>query len=316
MIFESPSRSRIPALRALWKEAFGDTDVFLDGFFEYGFSPDRCRCIVKEGAVLSALYWFEGTVENQRFAYLYAVATAKAARGQGLFSALLQDVKQLLAAEGFDGILLHPADEGLARMYEKFGFSACASVDVRRIGADMWEMPPSDEGGGFAEGEDGGREKVCSITTPPSACSADTSPDTRPAGLYRAQPPAGRLLARRKGRLGCGAIREVFAETYAALRRAYLPVGAVLQEGDWLPFLNSQYRFFGGGDFLAAGQIYEGKFYAQEFLGNADCMAPLLCALGVEEGGFRTVGESTPFVWYLPLTERCAPPSYFAMVLD
>ena len=296
MTFESPDRSRIPALRSLWKEAFGDSDEFLDGFFEYGFSPSRCRCIVKDGAVLSALYWFEGTVEDQRFAYLYAVATAKAARGQGLFSALLSDVKQLLTAEGFDGILLHPADEGLARMYEKFGFSACASVDVCCIGADMWEMPPSDEGGGFAEGEDGGREKVCSITTPPSACSADTSPD--------------------KGRLGCGAIRELSAETYAALRRAYLPVGAVLQEGDWLPFLNSQYRFFGGGDYLAAGQIYEGKFYAQEFLGNADCMAPLLYALGVEEGVFRTVGESTPFVWYLPLTERCVKPQYFAMALD
>ena len=307
MTFESPDRSRIPALRSLWKEAFGDTDEFLDGFFEYGFSPDRCRCIVKEGAVLSALYWFEGTVEDQRFAYLYAVATAKAARGQGLFSALLQDVKRLLAAEGFDGILLHPADEGLARMYEKFGFSACANVDVRRVRADMWEMPPSDEGGGFAEGEDGGREKVCGITTPPSACSADTSPDKGRLGC-RANPS--------EERLGCGAIREVFAETYAALRRAYLPVGAVLQEGDWLPFLNSQYRFFGGGDFLAAGQIYEGKFYAQEFLGNADCMAPLLCDLGVEEGVFRTVGESTPFVWYLPLTERCVKPQYFAMALD
>ena len=307
MIFESPDRGRIPALRALWKEAFGDTDLFLDGFFEYGFSPNRCRCVVKDGAVLSALYWFEGTVEDQRFAYLYAVATAKRARGQGLFSALLHDVKQLLTAEGFDGILLHPADEGLARMYEKFGFSACASVDVRRIGADMWEMPPSDEGGGFAEGEDGGREKVCSITTPPSACSADTSPDKGRLGC-RANPS--------EERLGYGAIRELSAETYVALRRAYLPVGAVLQEGDWLPFLNSQYRFFGGGDFLAAGQIYEGKFYAQEFLGNADCMAPLLCDLGVEEGVFRTVGESTPFVWYLPLTERCVKPQYFAMALD
>ena len=47
MIFESPDRGRIPALRALWKEAFGDTDLFLDGFFEYGFSPNRCRCVVK-----------------------------------------------------------------------------------------------------------------------------------------------------------------------------------------------------------------------------------------------------------------------------
>ena len=300
MIFESPSRSRIPALRALWKEAFGDTDVFLDGFFEYGFSPDRCRCIVKEGAVLSALYWFEGTVEDQRFAYLYAVATAKAARGQGLFSALLQDVKRLLAAEGYDGILLHPADEDLARMYEKFGFSACASVDVRRVKA---KKAPLCKGGSQAGSLTGGL--ICD-----DAVGGRKVPEQSLRHGEAVPPPFT------QGRLGCGAIREVFAETYAALRRAYLPVGAVLQEGDWLPFLNSQYRFYKGEDFLTLGQIYEGKFYAQEFLGNADCMALLLCALGVEEGVFRTVGESIPFVWYLPLTERCVKPQYFAMALD
>ena len=300
MIFESPDAGRIPALRALWKEAFSDTDVFLDGFFEYGFSPDRCRCIVKEGAVLSALYWFEGTVEDQRFAYLYAVATAKAARGQGLFSALLQDVKHLLAAEGFDGILLHPADEGLTRMYEKFGFSACASVDVRHVKAKKASFA---QGGCQAGSLTGGL--ICD-----DAVGGRKVPEQSLRHGEAVPPPFT------QGRLGCGAIREVFAETYAALRRAYLPVGAVLQEGDWLPFLNSQYRFFGGGDYLAAGQIYEGKFYAQEFLGNADCMAPLLYALGVEEGVFRTVGESTPFVWYLPLTERCVKPQYFAMALD
>ena len=36
---------RIPALRRLWQESFGDDDEFLDKFFGCGFSPDRCRFI-------------------------------------------------------------------------------------------------------------------------------------------------------------------------------------------------------------------------------------------------------------------------------
>ena len=93
-------------------------------------------------------------------------------------------------------------------------------------------------------------------------------------------------------------------------------MGAALPAEHWLPFLEKQYRFFAGEDFLTLGQVYDGVFYAQEFLGNEEAMEPLLSALEVEEGSFRTVGESVPFIWCLPLTERCAPPSYFAIALD
>lgn len=128
-----PQDGHIPGLRKLWKEAFGDSNVFLDAFFSKGFSSRRCRCIIENGEVLSVLYWFEVTYCHQRFAYLYAVATAAAHRGRGLFSALLEDTKQVLTEVGFDGILLVPETEALGQMYEKFGFSACASVDHHRI---------------------------------------------------------------------------------------------------------------------------------------------------------------------------------------
>jgi len=130
MISDYPALHHIPGLRALWKEAFGDTDTFLDGFFEHGFSHRRCRCMCEDDEVLAALYWFESTYHGQRFAYLYAVATAAARRGQGLFSALLEDTKQVLIAQGYDGILLVPEDESLARMYEKFGFSKSSGMTM------------------------------------------------------------------------------------------------------------------------------------------------------------------------------------------
>ena len=135
MTADYPAPSQIPQLRSLWKEAFGDTDVFLDGFYEHGFSPRRCRCITENDTVVSALYWFEVTCGGQRFAYLYAVATAAACRGQGLFSALLEDTKQVLTEEGYDGILLVPETEALGRMYEKLGFSLCTTVDRHSVPA-------------------------------------------------------------------------------------------------------------------------------------------------------------------------------------
>lgn len=133
MIADYPCARHIPGLRSLWKEAFGDSDAFLDAFFACGFDRHRCRCITENSEVVSALYWFEVSCSHQRFAYLYAVATAASRRGRGLFSALLADTKQVLTAQGFDGILLVPETEALSRMYERFGFSACTSVDSHRV---------------------------------------------------------------------------------------------------------------------------------------------------------------------------------------
>lgn len=147
MTVDYPKPAHIPGLRALWKEAFGDTDDFLDAFFDIGFSPRRCRCIANDDTVAAALYWFEVTCEGRRLAYLYAVATAASQRGRGLFTALLADTKKLLSEDGFDGILLVPETEALGRMYEKFGFCACTksqrltaaagdtSIEVREIDA-------------------------------------------------------------------------------------------------------------------------------------------------------------------------------------
>ena len=123
MNIESPGPERIPALRALWKAAFGDPDSFLDSFFSLAFSPDRCRCVTEEHRVLAALYWFETTCENRKLAYLYAVATDPACRNQGLCRLLMENTRAQLRTLGFDGILLVPENEALARMYERMGFT-------------------------------------------------------------------------------------------------------------------------------------------------------------------------------------------------
>lgn len=252
MTIDYPSAAQIPGLRGLWKEAFGDTDVFLDAFFNAAFSSRRCRCIREKGAVLAALYWFEMTVGDQRLAYLYAVATTKSHRGRRLFSALLQDTKQILAEQGFSGILLVPETEELARMYEKFGFSVCTSV--REFSVDA-----GDE---------------------------------------------------------AAALREIGSADFARLRRALLPAGGVIQEGETLAFLATQCRFWAGDGWLAVGQMYDGKLVCQEFLGDEKAIPGFLRWLDVPCGDFRVPGMERPFGYLLPLRDDCVCPAYFGLALD
>ncbi|MFR0734393.1 MAG: GNAT family N-acetyltransferase [Oscillospiraceae bacterium] len=80
--YRSAREGDVPALRELWKEAFGDGDRFLDQFFEGPFAPERSRVAVVEGAVSGALYWFPASCKGQSLAYLYGVATAARLRGR------------------------------------------------------------------------------------------------------------------------------------------------------------------------------------------------------------------------------------------
>jgi len=128
MTIDYPAAGQVPRLKDLWKKAFGDTDEFLDPFFEIAYAPDCCRCITLDGHTAAALYWFESFCEGQRFAYVYAVATDPDYQHRGLCRTLMEDTAQLLKNRGYDGILLYPASHGLSRMYEKMGYRRCTAV--------------------------------------------------------------------------------------------------------------------------------------------------------------------------------------------
>lgn len=126
MTIDRPAHSQIPQLRSLWKKAFGDTDAFLDIFFHRAFSPQRSRCVTKDGVVVAALYWFDCAWEGKKLAYFYAVATDPACRGQGLCRRLMEDTHQHLEKQGYDGCVLVPQNDGLFTMYGKFGYRVCS----------------------------------------------------------------------------------------------------------------------------------------------------------------------------------------------
>jgi len=126
----NPASSLIPQLCSLWHAAFGDDDAFLDAFFSTAFSPNRSRCILEDGRLQAALYWFDVSCRGQKFAYIYGVATAPGCRGKGLCRALMEDVKTLLSGEDYHGLILVPQKESLRQMYRKMGYADCGGIST------------------------------------------------------------------------------------------------------------------------------------------------------------------------------------------
>lgn len=129
MIIEMPHKEDIPALRSLWREAFGDEDAFLDSFFTTAYSESRARVARDDGTILGALYWFDCECEGEICAYIYAVATAAAYRGKGVCTSLMQDTHAHLKALGYASAVLVPVNESLIKFYEKIGYAVCSSVN-------------------------------------------------------------------------------------------------------------------------------------------------------------------------------------------
>lgn len=250
MRIDHPLPQDMPQLRSLWQEAFGDTDAFLDAFFATGFAPERCLCMAEQGQLVAALYWFDTEFSQQKAAYLYAVATAKAHRGKGCCHKLMDKLHAILAERGYCAAILVPGNQALRAFYARMGYR-----------------------------DFGGIRNTCAI----------------------AQAPAARM-------------RKISGKEYGALRKKYLPAGAVLQEGESLRFLEAYASLFAGEDFLLAAWQENSTVSSMELLGNVSQAPHILAALGAQEGSFRSPGAE-PFAMWLPLKDG-EKPHYFGLAFD
>ena len=135
MTIDFPKSSDIPSLKALWKEAFGDTDEFIDLFFNLAFTEESALAVYDNNTLVASLYWFDGSVANKKTAYIYGVATKKAYRGKGYSSALLKRTHDLLAEAGYSATVLVPASDGLFNFYGRLGYTECCFIDCYNCSA-------------------------------------------------------------------------------------------------------------------------------------------------------------------------------------
>lgn len=248
MIIEHPVTSQIPGLKSLWKQAFGDTEAEIDGFFSAGFSENRCLCAVVDGQVAAALYWFDCSVWEKKVAYLYAIATEKAFQHRGIAKALIAHTHKHLQGLGYAGAILVPGEESLFAFYAGSGYAPFGGI----------------------------REFSCHQAGTPIALS------------------------------------KINADTYAALRKTYLPQGGVLQEGALLNCLDG---FYAGDDFIFTATGRNDSLFVPELLGNTEKAPQILGALGFSQGIFRTPGNDRRFAMLCPFVDLSAP-TYFGLALD
>lgn len=118
MNIDHPTPAQIPQLRKLWKEAFGDSDSFLDKFFSKAFSQKRSLCATVGCEIAAMAYWFC----CGEYAYIYAVATSASHRGKGICHRLMEKLHGILMQEGYAGCIVVPGEESLRDFYRGMGY--------------------------------------------------------------------------------------------------------------------------------------------------------------------------------------------------
>lgn len=120
----------IPAQRELWKLAFGDSDAYIDNFYNNCYRPERVVVLEEEGVVRSMTAWFDTTFAvpgrgEYRAAYLYAVATHPDCRGRGLAGELLAGADEYFRSLGIPAVTTVPAELPLHDFFGANGFREC-----------------------------------------------------------------------------------------------------------------------------------------------------------------------------------------------
>ena len=136
MIIEKCVPPDIPVLREIWKESFGDSDRFLDCFFD-SHPVEDSLCVRMDGRPVAVLYRFDCFYREKKLAYIYAVATDKAYRGRGLCRSLMGACHEALKASGYSGAVLVPGHEKLFSMYASMGYKSFCPMTVTTASAGV-----------------------------------------------------------------------------------------------------------------------------------------------------------------------------------
>ncbi|MCI8526084.1 MAG: GNAT family N-acetyltransferase [Oscillospiraceae bacterium] len=127
-------RGDVPALKALWKQAFGDGDACIGAFFDTLYRPETVLTVREDEQVRAMVCWLPETICFGRrgwpAAYLYAVATEESARGRGLCGRLLAYAAGFLASQGFRTLLLVPGEASLRGFYARHGYADYTAVSL------------------------------------------------------------------------------------------------------------------------------------------------------------------------------------------
>ncbi|MFZ2538255.1 MAG: GNAT family N-acetyltransferase [Oscillospiraceae bacterium] len=118
--------SDIAGLKLLWAEVFHDDNQYIDHFFESIFSINNAFVAVDGNVPVAMMFMLPATLTVGKDAflagYIYAVATNKSYRGQGVMTKLERYVCQKAALSDVSVLALVPSNKSLIKMYKKLGY--------------------------------------------------------------------------------------------------------------------------------------------------------------------------------------------------
>lgn len=127
---------------SLWQEAFGDSREETAFYFRSRHRDENMLVMETDGGITGMLSMLPLTLTapGQRFParYVFAVATKKERRGQGISTELLGAAHERMREEGAAASLLVPADEGLFTFYGRRGYQTAFYVrELQMTGSDI-----------------------------------------------------------------------------------------------------------------------------------------------------------------------------------
>ncbi len=124
-----------PLAKALWKQAFGDSDAFIDWYFANKVLPGQSLGMFDNGLV-SVVHMVPYTVSIQRrplqSAFIAGAATDNTRRGEGHMRTLLRESLALMRLRGILMTHLYPFSHSF---YERLGWAAYSHVRRQSITA-------------------------------------------------------------------------------------------------------------------------------------------------------------------------------------
>lgn len=138
--------SDLEAMKALWKEAFGDTDAFAEqAILKFAGEKNTFVC-EEDGVLVSMLLAVPVTMQGEKGAYFYGLATKVSHRGQGKMRDLVAHVMQVLTQREVRFVTLIPAQSSLFSYYETMGFQKAFSLRTvkREIQRNLWAQAEFD----------------------------------------------------------------------------------------------------------------------------------------------------------------------------
>lgn len=109
-------------------------------------------------------------------------------------------------------------------------------------------------------------------------------------------------------------LHRIDRDTYAQLRRTYLPGNGVIQEEENIAYLENMAFFYAGEDFLLAASKEGNQLICPELLGNRDAAPGIVKALHCQEGSFQTPGEELPCAMLRKFHGDVTAPGYFGLI--